>query len=71
MTFSNQNDFISFRHHVYEAEKSSDAISLKELGPRFELKPYSIKLGLADFEQADSEWALRPFKNTAGKHTIL
>lgn len=39
MTFSNDEDFISFRHHVYKKEDHKTVV-LKELGPRFELKPY-------------------------------
>jgi U3 small nucleolar ribonucleoprotein protein IMP4 len=39
MTFQNDNDFISFRHHVYKKEDHKD-VTLKELGPRFEMKPY-------------------------------
>ena len=40
VTFSNSNDFISFRHHVYSKEEQE--VKLKELGPRFEMKPYQI-----------------------------
>ena len=39
MTFSNDADFISFRHHLFRKENDKD-VALKELGPRFELKPY-------------------------------
>ncbi len=36
LTFSNDSDFISFRHHVYY--KSNNTVSLAEVGPRFEMK---------------------------------
>ena len=39
ITFSNEDDFISFRHHVYKKEDHK-TVELKELGPRFEMKPY-------------------------------
>mgnify|MGYP006116341329 FL=1 len=39
LTFNNENDYISFRHHVYKKEDHKNVI-LKELGPRFEMKPY-------------------------------
>jgi U3 small nucleolar ribonucleoprotein protein IMP4 len=39
ITFSNDNDIISFRHHDYE-KKDFKTVDLNELGPRFELKPY-------------------------------
>lgn len=35
MTFSNSNDYISFRHHVFK--KDGKDIELVEVGPRFEL----------------------------------
>lgn len=37
MTFANQNDFISFRHHVF-AKTSHKDVQLAEVGPRFEAK---------------------------------
>lgn len=40
ITFANTNDFISFRHHMYERDKGK--ISLKEAGPRFEMMPYEV-----------------------------
>jgi U3 small nucleolar ribonucleoprotein protein IMP4 len=39
MTFSNEEDYISFRHHIYKKEDHKTVV-LKELGPRFEMKPY-------------------------------
>ncbi|KAH7887841.1 Brix-domain-containing protein [Phlebopus sp. FC_14] len=36
MTFANENDFISFRHHVFV--KLARDVQLAEVGPRFELK---------------------------------
>lgn len=36
MTFSNDADFISFRHHVYH--KIESQVSLVEVGPRFEMQ---------------------------------
>ena len=65
MTFANNNDFISFRHHVFSKEKGK--IALSECGPRFEMQPYEVKLGTWDQEDAESEWSLRPFMNTARK----
>jgi U3 small nucleolar ribonucleoprotein protein IMP4 len=40
VTFKNENDFISFRHHTYTKEKGQ--IILKENGPRFEMQPYEV-----------------------------
>ncbi|KAG5049263.1 hypothetical protein JHK85_010366 [Glycine max] len=40
--FSNQSDYISFRHHIYEKNGSPKSIELKEIGPRFELQLYQL-----------------------------
>jgi len=37
MTFANTNDFVSFRHHVYQ-QTGPKSVELMEVGPRFELK---------------------------------
>ncbi|KAL0478181.1 U3 small nucleolar ribonucleoprotein IMP4 [Acrasis kona] len=62
VTFANDNDFISFRHHVYKQEDKK--VLLKEVGPRFELKLYQIKLGTIDQKDAEPEWVLRPYMNS-------
>ncbi|PRQ55095.1 putative anticodon-binding, Brix domain-containing protein [Rosa chinensis] len=38
ITFSNEQDYISFRHHIYDKPGGPKSIELKEIGPRFELK---------------------------------
>ena len=42
-------------------------VDLREVGPRFEMKLFQIKLGTLDQSQAETEWALRPYMNTAKK----
>jgi U3 small nucleolar ribonucleoprotein protein IMP4 len=37
MTFANEGDFISFRHHVF-AKTSHKSVELAEVGPRFDMK---------------------------------
>lgn len=45
---------------------------MSELGPRFQLKLYEIKLGTLDMvDAADTEWALRPYMNTTVKRRFL
>jgi U3 small nucleolar ribonucleoprotein protein IMP4 len=68
ITFANQNDFISFRHHTYT---KNNQILLKEIGPRFEMMCYQIKLGTLDMKDAENEWVLRPNMNTAKKRQAL
>ncbi|KAJ1552205.1 snoRNA-binding rRNA-processing protein imp4, partial [Cladochytrium tenue] len=66
LTFSNDKDFISFRHHVYY--QTGKEVALSEVGPRFEMRLYEIKLGTLDFEStADTEWVHRPYSNAARK----
>ena len=48
ITFSNNNDTISFRNHGYE-KTDYKTIDLSEIGPRFEMKPYQIVLGIYIF----------------------
>lgn len=70
ITFSNNNDFISFRHHNYTKEMG--VTILNEVGPRFEMLPYDIKLGTIDVAEAsNSEWSLRPYMNSAKKRKYL
>ncbi|KAF9167897.1 snoRNA-binding rRNA-processing protein imp4 [Actinomortierella ambigua] len=70
MTFANDNDFISFRHHVFVKTGHKD-VQLAEVGPRFEMKLFQIKLGTVELTDADTEWVLRPYQNTAKKRTQL
>ncbi len=71
MTFRNENDFISFRHHNYNKTDGYKDIELEEVGPRFELRPYEVRLGTLDQSRAEKEWVFRPYMNTAKKRTTL
>ncbi|TIA93795.1 hypothetical protein E3P81_00679 [Wallemia ichthyophaga] len=70
MTFYNDADFISFRHHVYVKTSHKD-VQLAEVGPRFEMKPYEIKQGTIENAAADTEWVLRPYQRTASRRKFL
>ncbi|KAJ1095563.1 hypothetical protein NDU88_000725 [Pleurodeles waltl] len=71
ITFANQEDYISFRHHVYK-KKDHRNIELSEVGPRFEMKLYMIKLGTLENEKtADVEWRWHPYTHTAKKRKFL
>ncbi len=69
ITFSNDNDFISFRHHVFKP--NGREVELQECGPRFELQLYQIKLGTCDQKEAENEWVLRPYMNSTKKRRML
>ncbi|KNA15626.1 hypothetical protein SOVF_096230 [Spinacia oleracea] len=71
ITFANQSDYVSFRHHVYEKQGGPKSIELKEIGPRFELRLYQIKLGTVEQKEAQNEWVLRPYMNTTKKRKFL
>ena len=70
VTFSNNDDHVSFRHHVYSKE-GKDKVTLYKVGPRFEMRLYQIKLGTMDMKDADNEYVLRPYQNTPSKHKAL
>lgn len=71
ITFANRDDYISFRHHIYEKHGGPKSIDLKEVGPRFELRLYQIKRGTVDQSEAQNEFVLRPYMNTAKKQNSL
>jgi len=70
ITFANHDDYICFRHHTFK--KVEDEIEMHEVGPRFTLKLYEIKLGTLDqIEAADTEWVYRPYMTTSKKRRFL
>jgi len=70
ISFVNTDDVISFRHHNY-SKKNTKEVDLEEVGPRFEMRPYHIKLGTIEARTASTEWILRPYINTAKKRRLL
>lgn len=78
ITFANYDDVISFRHHTYVKRgggegggDKTDKVELTEVGPRFEMTLYQIRLGTADQAEADDEWVLRPYMRTAKQRRVL
>jgi len=71
ITFANRDDYISFRHHIFEKHGGPKSTDLKEVGPRFELRLYQIKRGTVDQTEAHNEFVLRPYINTAKKQKSL
>ncbi|KAK9373293.1 anticodon-binding protein [Lipomyces chichibuensis] len=69
ITFANRGDFISVRHHVYVRTK--DGVEIAEVGPRFEMRLYELRLGTVDNKDADVEWRYRGFVRTANKKDYL
>ena len=74
LTFSNDADYISFRHHTFEraagAKPTAANVTLQEVGPRFELHPFQIRLGTLDQTDADTEWVLRSFTRSGSGRAI-
>lgn len=69
VTFVNNDDYISVRHHMYLRTK--DSIELSEVGPRFEMRLYELRLGLVDNKDSDVEWQMRRFVRTANRKNYL
>lgn len=53
------------------AARSGSDIELSEVGPRFEMMPFQVRLGTLDQTEAEVEWVLRPYMNTAKKREAL
>ncbi|KAI0921297.1 hypothetical protein AcW1_004682 [Taiwanofungus camphoratus] len=70
MTFSNEDDFISFRHHVF-MKIPPRQVQLAEVGPRFEMKPYEIRQGTIEQKEAEREWVLAHYSRTSKKRSLL
>ncbi|KAH9580021.1 Brix domain [Trypanosoma melophagium] len=70
LTFDNQNDFISLRHHTFKVVKGRE-VQLTEIGPRMELTPYRITLGTLEMDDAETEWVLHAYMNTAKKRRLM
>jgi len=66
----NEHDFIMFRHHMYKTQRH-DEVELTEVGPRFTMRLYQIKLGTMENRDADVEWVLKPYMNTSRKRDFL
>lgn len=69
ITFSNDGDFISVRQHVYV--RTREGVELAEVGPRFEMRLYELRLGTLENKDADVEWKLRRFVRTANRKDYL
>jgi len=70
MTFYNESDFISFRHHRVQ-KVDFKTVETEEMGPRFEMKLFRIRLGSLDQPEAKVEYELRPFMNSAKRRRFL
>ncbi|NXG11782.1 IMP4 protein, partial [Sakesphorus luctuosus] len=70
VTFANEDDVILVRNHVYR--RRGRTVELEEVGPRFQLRPYLIRLGtLEQGDAADVEWRWHPYTATAPKRRLL
>ncbi|KAL5015218.1 hypothetical protein ScPMuIL_009488 [Solemya velum] len=71
ITFANDEDYISFRHHVYKKTEDGRDVELQEVGPRFEMKLFQVVLGTVEADSADVEWVYKPYMNTTKKRKFL
>jgi U3 small nucleolar ribonucleoprotein protein IMP4 len=70
ITLYNENDFISFRHHRTQ-KTDFKTIDLEEMGPRFEMRLFRIRLGGLDQTEAKVEWELRPYMNSNKRRKFI
>lgn len=68
LTFANNMDYISFRHHVFYKHKR---VEIAEVGPRFEMRVFKILMGTIEIKEADVEFALKPYQRTMRKRDLL
>jgi U3 small nucleolar ribonucleoprotein protein IMP4 len=69
VTFSNTDDHISFRHHMFQLQGKE--VTLQEVGPRFEMQLYKVTRGTIDQEEAEPEYIMRPFMNSSKRKKTL
>ncbi|CCH62205.1 hypothetical protein TBLA_0G02670 [Henningerozyma blattae CBS 6284] len=69
ITFANNGDYISVRQHVYV--RTREGVEMAEVGPRFEMRLFELRLGTLDNKDADVEWKLRRFVRTASRKDYL
>lgn len=69
ITFANEGDFVSFRHHL-GVKTGKDEVQLSEVGPRFEMRLFEIRLGTAENSDADIEWRLTPYQRRGRKEIL-
>lgn len=51
--------------------KTKDTVELSEVGPRFEMRLYELRLGLLDNKDSEVEWQLRRFIRTGNRKNYL
>lgn len=71
IAFDNINDFISFRHHTFKKLPGGRDVSLTEVGPRFELRPFRILQGTIEMDDAEVEWVLHAYMNSSKRRKLL
>ncbi|MCL4154930.1 UNVERIFIED_CONTAM: hypothetical protein GTU68_029222 [Idotea baltica] len=72
MSYTNWDDWILFRHHMYKKVDGGKEYQLSEIGPRFSMKLHKLIRGTLDqAAAADIEFVLKPYKNTERKRTYF
>ncbi|TDZ26647.1 U3 small nucleolar ribonucleoprotein IMP4 [Colletotrichum orbiculare MAFF 240422] len=70
ITFSNHDDIILVRHHVF-VRTSYDSVELSEVGPRMSMRPFEIRAGTLENKDGDVEWHLTQYTRTGRKKNYL
>ena len=61
---------VSVRHHTWTMKAGPKSLELEEQGPRFELRPYQIRLGTIDQGHAEVEWVVRAHTRTSKRSRL-
>jgi len=70
VTFSNIEDAIEVRHHVFVKTGYKD-VELAEVGPRMTMRLFEIRGGTLENKEGDVEWHLSQYTRTAKKKDYL
>src|SRR5690606_25366301 len=65
-----EGDYISVSQRVY-VKTGYENVELAEVGPRFEMKLFEIKLGAVENKSADYEWRLASYTRAARKRELF
>ncbi|KAL7642323.1 UNVERIFIED_CONTAM: hypothetical protein RMT77_006884 [Armadillidium vulgare] len=72
VSFTNYDDWILFRQHMYKKVDGGKTYELSEIGPRFSMQLFKIIRGTYEQENsAEIEFELKPYKNTQRKRTLF
>ena len=58
------------RRSTHSTPTRQRGVSPAQVGPRFEMRLYQVKLGTMEQQEAETEWALRPYMRSGKKRKL-